>query len=172
MKRFIKEVNSRICMFEGETCRQQKLGFAIAGVVAIILAILFFTSLDKVPATSEDYKELINKVEAIQEDPALLLKTKGSIIVKNENDITVRLENDDCAIIARYNNKFEIVETRKVDKSIHWLWIILPTLILLVAVWYLGYAMFTSIVLILELLCILIYEGVKRIKAILKKQQD
>ena len=168
MKRCTEWIISRIANWIDEKNWEEFAGFVIAGVLGIVLGIMFYINTDRVPATPMDYDQLEEQVNSIQQNPDLLLKTDCEINIKDEI-ITVKFENDECKITVKYDKNFEVLSTSKEDKSIFWVWPLVIALIIVVFVWYAGYIVVTLIILLLELCVSLIYMGFKKIKIALKK---
>ena len=168
MKRCIKWIISRIANWIDENSREELAGFVIAGLLGIVLGIMFYITTDRVPATPMDYDQLEEQVNSIHQNPDLLLKTDCEINIKDEI-ITVKFENDECKITVKYDKNFEVLSTSKEDKSIFWVWSLVIALIIVVFVWYFGFVVVTLIILLLELCVSLIYNGLKKIKIALKK---
>lgn len=168
MKRCIKWVISWIANWIDKKGWEEIAGFVIAGLLGIVLGIMFYTTTDIVPATPMDYEQLEEQVNSIQQNPDLLLKTDGDINIKDEI-ITVKFENDECRITVKYDQNFEVLSTSKEDKSMFWVWSLVIALIITGFVWYAGFVVVTFIILLLELCVLLIYEGLKSIKIALKK---
>ena len=97
MKRCIKWVISWIAERINEKDWEEIVGFVIAGLLGIVLGIMFYTIIDIVPANPMDYDQLEEQVNSIQQNPDLLLKTDYDINIKDEI-ITVEFENDECKI--------------------------------------------------------------------------
>ena len=97
MKRCIKWLIDKLKNLLWESEGEQVVGFAISGLLGIVLALMFFVSIDKVPATPSDYEQLEKQVNVIQQNPDLLLDTNCTINVNNEI-ITVVFENDECKV--------------------------------------------------------------------------
>lgn len=168
MKRCIKWVISWIANRINEKDWEKIVGFVIAGLLGIVLGIMFYTIIDIVPANPMDYDQLEEQINSIQQNPDLLLKTDGDINIKDEI-ITVKFENDECKITVKYDKNFEVLSTSKEDKSIFWVWALASALFIVVFVWYAGFAVVVVIILLLKLCILSIYVGLKRIKSALKK---
>lgn len=168
MKRCIKWVISWIANWIDEKDGEEIVGFVIAGLLGIVLGIMFYTTRDIVPATPMDYDQLEEQVNSIQQNPDLLLKTDCDINIKDEI-ITVKFENDECKITVKYDKNFEVLSTSKEDKSIFWVWSLVIALIIVGSVWYGGSAVVALIIVLLEVCVSLICYGLKRIKIAIKK---
>lgn len=120
MKRRIKWLIDWFTSWIGQFDWEQIVGFAISGVIGIALTIMFFIGIDKVPATSSDYEQLEEQVNTIKQNPYLLLETDCNININGET-ITVKFENDECKMTAKYDKNFEVLSTSKEDKSTFWL---------------------------------------------------
>ena len=95
------------------------MAFAISALIGIVIFISVFVTADKVPATSSDYKELKDQLEAIEQNPDSLLKTDCNIDIAGEV-ITVSLENEQCKMIAKYNKDFKLLSSSPKDKAMFW----------------------------------------------------
>ena len=84
MKRCIKWVISWIAERINEKDWEEIVGFVIAGLLGIVLGIMFYTIIDIVPANPMDYDQLEEQVNSIQQNPDLLLKTDYDINIKDE----------------------------------------------------------------------------------------
>ena len=148
MKRIIKEViDWLINRYDWE----QIVGFAISGVVAIVLAIMLFVTIDKVPATPSDYENLEEQVNTIQQNPDLLLEKDYNINV-NSGVITVEFWNDECKMTAKYDKDFEVLSTSKEDNSMFWLYALIIALIFGAGVFYIGGWILAILILLIEVL--------------------
>lgn len=85
--------------------------------LGIALGITLFISFDKVPATPLDYEPIEEKMIAIQQSLESLECDNNT----NEEVITVTIENNQCKIIANYDQNFKLLSTSKKDNSIHWI---------------------------------------------------
>lgn len=168
MKRCIKWVISWIAERINEKDWEEIVGVVIAGLLGIVLGIMFYTIIDRVPANPMDYDQLEEQVNSIQQNPDLLLKTDYDINIKDEI-ITVEFENDECKITVKYDKNFEVLSTSKEDKSIFWLWALAIALFIVGSVWYVGSVVVALIIALLELCILSIYVGLKSIKSALKK---
>ncbi len=111
MKRFTQ------CLKRMKT--EEKIGFAISVIISVVVGITLFLSYDMVPATASDYEALENQITHIQQNPDLLLKTNCNIFI-NDDVITVKFMNDECSMIVKYDQNFEVLSTSKEDNYIFW----------------------------------------------------
>lgn len=137
MKRFFRK---SICWFTQWVEKmnwQEKVGFAFGGLLGIILGIIVFVSIDKVPATPMDYQPLEQKAISVQQNPELLFETNCEI---NNNDevITITFKNDKCKVCARYNKNFEMLSYTKEDNHTFWVWAFLIALMFGIIVYGIG----------------------------------
>lgn len=96
------------------------IGFALGGVVGLVICIISFVFFDQLPATSLDYEQLEKQVIAIQKNLELLLETDCNINVSGKV-ITINFDNDNCKVTAQYNKCFEMLSSSRKDKSKFWL---------------------------------------------------
>lgn len=115
MKRFWKKIKSFFTGFEKET----HIGYFLGISICLVTAIFLISTLDKTPASESDFKELETQITAIQQIPALLFQTDCEIDVADKI-ITVKLENEECTLTAKFNQDFEIVSTEKIDSADGW----------------------------------------------------
>ena len=117
MKRCFKWLINCFTRWVSQMEKEEKIGFAIGGIIGIIVTISIFGFIDKVPATTSDYEQMEKQVIAIQQDPELLFKTDCNIYINNEV-ITVNFENDECKLTAQYDQNFEVLSISKDDNCI------------------------------------------------------
>ena len=127
-------------------------------------------STDTVPATPMDYEQLEKQVNAIQQDSDILLKTDCDINIKDEI-ITVKLENDECKLTAKYDENFKVLSISKEDKCMFWVWALVIVLIILALTCVYGYIFITLVIYLLEILVAYILLLFKKVKSILFKKQ-
>ena len=162
MKRRIKCLIDWFTSWIGQFDWEQIVGFAISGVIGIALTIMLFIGIDKVPATSSDYEQLEDQVNVIQQNPDLLLETDCNI---NGEIITVKFENNECRMTAKYDKDFEILSTSKEDKSMFWLLALVLALIIGGAeIYFVGWLL-SLVILLLKIAVEWIFEKVKKLKA-------
>ena len=162
MKRCIKWLIDWFTDWIGQFYWEQIVGFAISGLVGIALTIMMFVYTDKVPATSSDYEQLEDQVNVIQQNPDLLLETDCNI---NGEIITVKFENNECRMTAKYDKDFEILSTSKEDKSMFWLLALVLALIIGGAeIYFVGWLL-SLVILLLKIAVEWIFEKVKKLKA-------
>lgn len=127
MKRYFKWCINLITQWVNKLEKEEKIGVAIGGMVGIIVAISMFVIIDKVPATTADYEPMEKQVIAIQQDPKLLFKTDCNIDINNQV-ITVKFENDECKVIAQYDQNFKVLSVSKEDNYTFWLYALIIAL--------------------------------------------
>lgn len=120
MKRCLKnlvewsdKVQDKLEAFPGKKLR------IIALIVACVVAIGVFLSMDLIPATSADYEPLEKQMVLIQQNPEMLLKEDYTCSISN-GVIEVEFENEECKLIVKYDQDFNILSVSKVDNRIHW----------------------------------------------------
>lgn len=149
-------------------------GIVIAGLIGIVLGIVLcvklYTTTDIVPATPNDYKQLEEEVNAIQQNPELLLETDHDDINIKDGIITIKFENDKCKITAKYDKNFKVVSTSKEDKSIFWVWPLALIQIIVGMVWYSGPTIVTIAIIFLEDCVMFIDVFLKEIKNTIKER--
>ena len=131
----------------------EKIIFAIAAIIGIIAGVLIFVATDVVPATTYDYAPLEEQAAGIEQNPSLLFSTDCDISVENKI-ITVTLENEECSLISKYDEHFNLLSTSKIDNSIHWL--LALTLSILSAFFIYGVGAY--LIFLLILLVLVLYE--------------
>lgn len=117
-----------------------------------------------------DYEQLEKQVNAIQQDSDILLKTDCDINIKDEI-ITVKLENDECKLTAKYDENFKVLSISKEDKCMFWVWALVIVLIILALTCVYGYIFITLVIYLLEILVAYILLLFKKVKSILFKKQ-
>ena len=120
MKRCIKWFNNWCYNRAIKMCKEEIIGISLGAITSLLVCVLLFVSLDKVPATPFDYEQMENQVIAIQQNHDLLFKTNCNIEINNEV-ITVNFENDECKLIVEFDQNFEILSTSKEDNCWFWL---------------------------------------------------
>ena len=137
MKRCIKWVTNWFAQWVGKMCWQEKVSFALGGVLGIIVGITIFVTTDTIPATPLDYQPLEEQAIAVQQNPKLLLETNCNIDIDDEA-ITICFKNDECKINARYNKSFEMLSYSKEDNCKFWVWTFCGALLIGIATYGLG----------------------------------
>lgn len=127
----------------------EKIAYIILAINMIISGIIIFVNIDTIPATLSDYEPLEMQVNAIQQEPDLLLKTDCNINITNEV-ITVNIENDECELIAKYDQDFDILSISKKDKCMVWPLALVISLVLGCIFGYLGSILILIIVILVE----------------------
>lgn len=116
-------------------CKQDKsakVSIVISILLGFCIAIAVFIWLDKEPAKPTDYALMEEQIAAIQENPSEIFKEDCNINVNNDI-ITVEFENDECKLIAQYNQDFNLLLIEKEDKYTN-VWI---ALFVALSIWYL-----------------------------------
>lgn len=119
MKRSMEKLIDKIKFGIGDLYYCQSIGFVIAGILGTLFVLASFAYTDTTPATLSDYEQLEEKANAIEQNPDLLLKTNCKIEINSEI-ITVEFENEECKLIAKYNQSFKVLSTFRQDKSTFW----------------------------------------------------
>lgn len=149
MKRCIKKVIDWI----RKNSWKENISFGISAILSIVMSVSIFVDIDTIPATLSDYEQLENQINAIQQNPDLLLETDCNIIVKDDK-ITVEIENDNCKMTAKYDkNNFKVLETSKEDKYAFWLWAIIFALFTFIVMCAAGCAVILFVIEIIQFVC-------------------
>ena len=106
----------------------EKIGFSLGAVAGVLVCIIVFKSADTTPATELDYAPLESQLESIQKDLDTLLETKGEVKV-TDDVIVVILENEECEIVSRFDQNFEMISSIKTDKSTNWIAMLLVSIL-------------------------------------------
>lgn len=151
MKRCFKCLIDWFTRWVSKMEKDEKIGFAIGGIIGIIVGISVFVVIDKVPATTADYEPMEKQVSLIQQNPDLLFKTDCNIYIKDEV-IIVNFENDECKLTARYNQNFEVLSISKEDKCIFWLFALVLALFIGFTTCFVGACGIIVVIFLLEIL--------------------
>jgi hypothetical protein len=81
---------------------EQILCFITAATISFIMAINFFYTIDRVPATIDDFIPLNEKLLSVENNPDVILIGDGTIIIEGDK-ISYTIENDECKMIGNYN---------------------------------------------------------------------
>ena len=92
MKRCIKWLINWFTQWVEKMSWFERVGFALGGVLGIVIGIMFFVSIDKVPATSADYQQLEEQTIYVQQSPESLLETNCNIDINDEIIESLRIE--------------------------------------------------------------------------------
>ena len=147
MKRCFRWLINWFTQWVGKMSWQEKVSFALGGLLGIVVGIIVFVSIDKVPATPMDYQPLELQAIYVQQNPKLLLETNCNINI-NDEVIAIRFENDQCKVYAKYNKDFELLSYSKEDNYTFWVWAFCLALLIGICVYVLG--AFILIILIYE----------------------
>lgn len=169
MKRCFKWLINCFTRWVNKMGKEEKIGFAIGGIIGIIVAISAFVSIDKVPATTFDYEPMEKQVIAIQQNPELLFKTDCNIYIKNKV-ITVNFENDECKLTSKYDQNFEVLSISKDDNYTFWLFALVLALCTGFVTYFIGAFMMTVVIFLLECLWEFICQKFKVHKSNSKKR--
>ena len=166
MKRYIKRLIN--WLFKGEN-HEDNVACIMGVILGTIVGIITFISIDKVPATPMDYKQLEKQVNDIQQDSDILLKTNCDINIRDEI-ITVELENENCMITAEYSKNFEILSISKEDKYVFWLTALVQSFCIGIFIWVFGFLISAGLIYSIGDLWKLVYKVLKLNKAKYKKK--
>lgn len=137
MKRCFRWLINWFAQWVGKMSWQEKVSFALGGLLGIVVGIIVLVSIDKVPASPMDYQPLEQQAINVQQNPELLLETNCNINI-NDEVITIRFENDECKVYAKYNKDFEMLSYSKEDNYIFWVWAFCLALLIGICVYALG----------------------------------
>lgn len=143
---------------------EERIGFAIGGVIGIVVSIALFVSVNKVLATAIDYEPLEKQMSAIQQNPDLLLKTNCNISI-TDDVITVIFSNDECKLTVKYDQSFEVLSTSKTDQYMFWLLALGLAVLIGCFVYAVAAILLTIAVFLIEMLWEFIYNKLKSIKS-------
>lgn len=143
---------------------EERIAFAIGGIIGIVVGITLFVSIDKVPATAIDYEPLEKQMSAIQQNPDLLLKTDCNISITDEV-ITVSFSNDECTLTVKYDQSFEVLSTSKTDNYMFWPLALGLAMLIGFFVYTVAAFLLTIVVFLSEMLWEVIYNKLKSIKS-------
>ena len=147
---------------------KQIVGFGVAGLLGIAIAILYVASIDKVPATPSDYEQLESEMNIIQQNLDLL-EIEHSIDPRS-GSITIIIENAECKLITQYNKNFEVLSTSREDKYMSWGVVLLCALIIVFLITYMGGYTLELILMVLEPVADCILKRIKKAKAKFQKE--
>lgn len=85
-------------------------------LIALVIGVLMFFTIDTIPATPEDYEPLVSRALLVEEKPIKMLEQKGNIRI-TDDEILLEIENRECKIVASYSRDFEFQGVEKKDKS-------------------------------------------------------
>ena len=131
MKRFFKSFINGFTSWYKPLEKFEKVAYTIGLVLGICSFLLFFITIDKVPATASDYEPFENQAIAAQQNPEILFEKDCNINI-NGDIITVVFSNDECNVTAEYNQNFELLSISKENSEYYmfWLWALILTLVL------------------------------------------
>ena len=85
-------------------------------ISAIVVGIICFTKVDRVPATSEDFDELHEQLLIVQNNPSEFLKHKGNITIYDDQ-IVYEIENRKCEMKGIYTLDYHLIDYSQKDKT-------------------------------------------------------
>ena len=129
------------------------IAFILAVLLSLVGGIEVYLMTDRVPATFDDYLPLKNQLLEVQENPNVLLSSNCTITINN-GYITYTIENDECKMTGKYDEQYNLIETRQKDKSISIFSAICTTLIFSVLLFIMLYVLAITIILLFELIFI------------------
>ena len=112
-------------MAKSEVSRRMHNWRSIERVVCLFTAILaftwcftylFFDYTDLEPASKESIDSITERIEAVSDNPELMLKSKGEIKIEGDT-VTYSLENADCKATAKYDREFKLIEYEIKDSA-------------------------------------------------------
>jgi len=114
-KRFINWLNK----WWQSLVTEEKIAAILGGATGIFIFIFCFLNTDIAPATEHDYLPLEKQVIEIQQNNDMLFSKDCDITIKDEI-ISVTFENEECSLIAEYDQNFTLLSVEKKDKYMHW----------------------------------------------------
>ncbi len=124
---------------------EEKIGFFVGVIIGVVVGIIIFLNIDEVPATEIDYKELEDKVIAIQENPELLFEMDCDISIKDDV-ITVTIENNECSLTVQYLQNFKTAYISGKDNSIPWIFALGFAILVGILIYIISFFVVTMIV--------------------------
>lgn len=119
-------------MTEGK--KRQLLERTLVIIISLFISIvLWMNLLDTTPATLEDYAGLKKLATEIESNPDLLFKEERLIEVQKDG-IVLTFENEECKIIATYNQEIKLINCLEVDKCSTLLTMIMAIMVSTIAV--------------------------------------
>lgn len=149
MKRFFKKLIDFFEPWLEIMSWKEKVSFGIGGLFGIVIAIMVFVSIDKVPAKEIDYQILEQIAFEVQTNPGLLLDTNCNINITDDN-ITIRYENKECKVYATYNKNFRLISASRMDKYTFWLWAVCIAILI-------GLFVYATVTIVLTMVISIIY---------------
>ena len=133
MKRCIKWLTNWLSQWLGDLYLEQIVKCVI--LLGIVLSIVVFTFIEKVPATPSDYEQLENQVNLIWQKQELSTQIDCSKDINihintNGKNIIVTVENSKCKVIEKYDKNFELLSVSKEDKGMSWLLVFIYSFII------------------------------------------
>lgn len=120
MKRCLKKVVDWFDKVKDKATELPEKPLNIIGmIVGIIVVIGVFLYIDTAPATAVDYEPLERQALIIQQNPEMLFKEDCTCHI-SDGVIEVEFENDECKLVIKYNQEFEMLSVSKIDNCTHW----------------------------------------------------
>ena len=161
MKRYFKKFKNRFYQWFVKLEWQEKTGFILGGILGILSFFVVFVTIDKTPATPEDYQSLEQIAAEVQTNPGLLLDTNCNIAIEDDA-ITVVFENKECKVNAKYTKNFELLSILRSDKNSFWLGVLCMAIMAGVCVYAFGTFAITVLISAVCFLISLCYEKIKK----------
>ncbi len=103
-------------MTPGEKSKELTTIKILAIVLTIVVTILAWISIDKIPAVPEDFVPLYEQLKSVEGKPAEFVMNKGKVII-DEEKITYIIENSQCEMTGVYNRDYELISSSQKDKA-------------------------------------------------------
>lgn len=116
MLRFLEKHKQKVITWAKSNSTLDWFVFGFWVLIALIIGVMMFLTIDTTPAIPEDYDPLVSRALFIQDKPIKMLEQRGNIRI-NDDEILLEIENRECKIIATYNREFDLQEIKKQDKA-------------------------------------------------------
>lgn len=123
MKRYVKNLINWFTDYFVQFEWKEIVGFVIALMLGCAWFMAYLKVSDTTPATPDDYKPLKNQAKAVAQNPKLLREIDCDINIES-GIITVKFENDECKVFAKYDKNFALLSTSEKDKSEFWICVV------------------------------------------------
>lgn len=156
MKRCIEWLKSNVTWSE-----QEILAGLLSLVIAILVSVLTFVRIDKVPATVKNYEPLKKQWEDFKENPVQFFRMKGNTAyIREDGVIQITFENEQCKLIVNCDQDFTALSTELEDNYYFWPFAMGAVFILGICIYVVVYALIVLVILIGSEIC----EFLKRLK--------
>lgn len=96
------------------------ISLIISLIVGLVFSVFYYHSVDKIPATFDDFAQLNEKLVAVENDHSLILEEDAVITIKN-GTIEYTVENQQCEMTGKYDSEYRLIEKQQKDKYTHFL---------------------------------------------------